>query len=342
MFHNKLSYGRISILVLMTHLIMMAAVLFRGNYNDVTELLPLTIAVFSLDIVYMLAMRIFYKQMTYTTDYLLLLIIGCSVIFQSCFGGIGFSMKHYITCIAALVCCQIMFLITRNHIRILAVKQYLFLVLGVLVLATIFLTGSRSMWISIGSMSIQPSEFMKPVFVLLCATSIMEQHHKKKILMFHVSREMIALTIAFFIIFILQWWCRDLGSLPTFAAAYGCAIICRICYPRAKFSKGTLIFLIVLGVAAASALIAAAPGYVQARLSVDIWNDTYGDGWQQCQALMAIAEGGLFGKGPGYGSLIKVPAADTDIVFSTICEEWGFFVALIIIFFVVRDRKSVV
>ena len=82
MFHNKLSYGRISILVLMTHLIMMAAVLFRGNYNDVTELLPLTIAVFSLDIVYMLAMRIFYKQMTYTTDYLLLLIIGCSVIFQ--------------------------------------------------------------------------------------------------------------------------------------------------------------------------------------------------------------------------------------------------------------------
>jgi cell division protein FtsW (lipid II flippase) len=210
---------------------MMAAVLFRGNYNDVTELLPLTIAVFSLDIVYMLAMRIFYKQMTYTTDYLLLLIIGCSVIFQSCFGGIGFSMKHYITCIAALVCCQIMFLITRNHIRILAVKQYLFLVLGVLVLATIFLTGSRSMWISIGSMSIQPSEFMKPVFVLLCATSIMEQHHKKKILMFHVSREMIALTIAFFIIFILQWWCRDLGSLPTFAAAYGCAIICRICYP---------------------------------------------------------------------------------------------------------------
>lgn len=335
MFHNKLSYGRISILVLMTHLIMMAAVLFRGNYNDVTELLPLTIAVFSLDIVYMLALRIFYKQMTYTTDYLLLLIIGCSVIFQSCFGGIGFSMKHYITCIAALVCCQIMFLITRNHIRILAVKQYLFLVLGVLVLATIFLTGSRSMWISIGSMSIQPSEFMKPVFVLLCATSIMEQHHKKKILMFHVSREMIALTIAFFIIFILQWWCRDLGSLPTFAAAYGCAIICRICYPRAKFSKGTLIFLIVLGVAAASALIAAAPGYVQARLSVDIWNDTYGDGWQQCQALMAIAEGGLFGKGPGYGSLIKVPAADTDIVFSTICEEWGFFVALIIIFFVV-------
>ncbi|MBQ8687221.1 MAG: FtsW/RodA/SpoVE family cell cycle protein [Ruminococcus sp.] len=335
MFHNKLRYGNISILVLLTHLVMLAAVLFRGNYEDIRDIVPLTIAVFSLDIVYMIVIRFFYKQMTYTTDYLLLLILNCSVIFQSCFGGIGFASKHYITCVAALVCCQIMFLLTRNHLRVLAMKQYLYLVLGALILAILFLTGSRSMWINIGPISIQPSEFMKPVFVLLCATSIMEQHPKKKVLMFHVSREMIALTIAFFVIFVLQWWCRDLGSLPTFAAAYGCAILCRICYPKAKFSKGTLLFLCALGVCAVAMLAAAAPGYVQARLSVDIWEDTYGDGWQQCQALMAIAEGALFGKGPGYGKLIQVPAADTDIVFSTICEEWGFFVALLIIFFVV-------
>lgn len=335
MFHNKLSYGRISLLVLLTHTVMLAAVLFRGNYKDITDLIPLTAAVFALDIVYMAVMRFFYKQMTYTTDFLLLMIMGCSVIFQSCFGGVGFASKHYITCIGALVCCQILFLLTRNHLRILAVKQYLYLVLGGLVLVTLFLTGSRSMWITIGSLSIQPSEFMKPVFVLLCATSIMEQHHKKKLVLFYVSREMIALTIAFFIIFVLQWWCRDLGSLPTFAAAYGCAIICRICYPRAKFSKGTLLFLIALGTLAVALLAAAAPAYVQDRLSVDIWEDTYGDGYQQCQALMAIAEGALFGKGPGYGRLINVAAADTDIVFSTICEEWGFFVALLIIFFVV-------
>lgn len=335
MFHNKLSYGRITILVLMTHLIMLCAAVFRGRYEDATDVFPLATAVFALDIVYMLVIRLFYKQMTYTTDYLLLLIMGCSVIFQSCFGSVGFAMKHYVTCIAALVCCQIMFLLTRNHLRVLAVKQYLYLILGVLVLMTIFLTGSRSMWIQIGPLSLQPSEFMKPVFVLLCATSIMEQHPKQKLLLFYVSREMIALTIAFFVIFVLQWWCRDLGSLPTFAAAYGCAIICRICYPRAKFSKGTLILLIALGVLAVSALAAMAPSYVQDRLSVDIWEDSYGDGYQQCQALMAIAEGGLFGKGPGYGSLINVAAADTDIVFSTICEEWGFLVALLIIFFVV-------
>jgi len=91
MFHNKLSYGRITFLVFMTHAIMLAAVLFRGNYKDITDMLQLTTAVFALDIVYMIVIRFFYKQMTYTTDYLLLMIMGCSVIFQSCFGSIGFA-----------------------------------------------------------------------------------------------------------------------------------------------------------------------------------------------------------------------------------------------------------
>ena len=334
MYHNGLRYGRIAALVLFTHIVMLLAVLFRGNYETIQDLAPLTIAVLGLDVVYIIVLRFFYKQMTYTTDFLLLLILNISVIFQSCFGGIGFAAKHYITCIMALICCQIMFLLTRNHIRLMAIKKYLYIVLGVIMLAILLLTGSRSMWIQIGPISLQPSEFMKPVFVLLCATSIMEQHEKTKVLFFYVSKEALFLTGSFLAIFVLQWWCRDLGSLPTFAAAYGCAVICRICYPKAKFSKTTLIFLCAVGVLVVIAAAKFAPGYVQDRLSVDIWNDMYGNGYQQCRALMAIAEGGLFGKGPGYGNLIEIAAADTDIVFSTICEEWGFLVALLVIFFI--------
>ena len=334
MYHNGLRYGRIAALVLFTHIVMLLAVLFRGHYETIQDLAPLTIAVLGLDVVYIIVLRFFYKQMTYTTDFLLLLILNISVIFQSCFGGIGFAAKHYITCIMALICCQIMFLLTRNHIRLMAIKKYLYIVLGVIMLAILLLTGSRSMWIQIGPISLQPSEFMKPVFVLLCATSIMEQHEKTKVLFFYVSKEALFLTGSFLAIFVLQWWCRDLGSLPTFAAAYGCAVICRICYPKAKFSKTTLIFLCAVGVLVVIAAAKFAPGYVQDRLSVDIWNDMYGNGYQQCRALMAIVEGGLFGKGPGYGNLIEIAAADTDIVFSTICEEWGFLVALLVIFFI--------
>ena len=109
MYHNGLRYGRIAALVFFTHIIMLLAVLFRGNYEAIQELFPLASAVLGLDLIYIIALRFFYKQMTYTTDFLLLLVLNISVIFQSCFGGIGFARKHYITCIIALICCQIMF-----------------------------------------------------------------------------------------------------------------------------------------------------------------------------------------------------------------------------------------
>ena len=66
-----------------------------------------------------------------------------------------------------------------------------------------------------------------------------------------------------------------------------------------------------------------APAYVQERLHVDIWADQYGSGYQQCQALIGIARGGWLGLGPGQGELHNVFAYESDIVFSTICEEWG-------------------
>ena len=127
--------------------------------------------------------------MTYTLDFVLLLLVNISVIFQSCFGGVGFAAKHYITCVIALVMCQIGFLLTRNHVWIQSKKLILYGILGALILSILVLTGSRSMWINIGPISIQPSEFMKPVFVLICATSIREQHEKKKILFFYISNE---------------------------------------------------------------------------------------------------------------------------------------------------------
>ena len=328
MYKNGLTYGKCTTIVLLTHIIMLLAILLRGKYDTPQDILPLAVAVIGLDLTYSIVLRFLYRQMTYTLDFVLLLLINISVMFQSCFGGVGFAAKHYVTCIVALAVCQVGFLLTRNHVWIQSKKIVLYILLGVLILSILLLTGSRSMWINIGPISIQPSEFMKPVFVLICATNHPREVRgiKKTV---REAKEMMILTGAFIVIVGLQWWCRDLGSLPTFAAAYGCALACRLCYPKAKFSKKTII-----GISAIAAILVAlalrfAPGYVQNRLSVDIWNQMEGDGYQQCKALIAIAEGGLFGKGPGCGSLYKVFASDTDIVFSTICEEWGFLVALL-------------
>ncbi len=330
MFKNGLTYYSAIALLFLTHLSMLGIVLVRGNYEAPADFALLTAGVLALDIVYLIVTRI-YKQMTYTTDFMLLCVLGMSLIFQSCFGGVSLSFKHLITCIAALAACQGGFLLTRNHEWIRTKKKYIYGVIGVLILSILLLTGDRSMWINIGSFSLQPSEFIKPCFILICAASIVELHKKIKIVFFYVSKDTLCLCAAALVIFGLQWWCRDLGSLPTFAAVFGCALVCRFCYPRARISKTALG---ILGGVALVVLIAAwnlAPSYVQDRLHVDIWADQYGNGYQQCQALIGIAKGGWLGLGPGQGYLHNVFAYESDIVFATICEEWGLFYAFLMV-----------
>ena len=69
-------------------------------------------------------------------------------------------------------------------------------------------------------------------------------------------------------------------------------------------------------------------GYRAAR--VQVWKDIENapGGYQILQGLYAIASGGWFGKGPGFGFLHNVFAHENDIVFATISEEWGLLYAL--------------
>ena len=330
MYKNGLSYVTSCLFVLIAHCAMLALVLFNGNYTETKDVVTLAGVVISLDLVYFIVM-LFYKQMTYSIDCMLLLILNMSLIFQSCFGGVELAKKHLITCIAALIVCRLGYIICRNHNLIQTKKKYIFIINLIIILCILTLTGSRSIWIDLGFMTIQPSEFLKPAFILSCSTSIIEQQKKTKVLCFNVVKENIVLTGLIILIVGLQWWCRDLGSLPTFIAIYLCGLMFRFCYPKAKFSKK---ILVIIGVISAILIVLAlkfAPSYVKDRLNVDIWNDKSGNGYQQSRALIAIAEGGWFGKGPGNGNLHNIAASDTDIVFSSICEEWGLLFALMMI-----------
>lgn len=270
MLKNGISYIGTVFLLLLTHVSMLGVVIVRGNIESPTNLLLLAGAVLGLDLAYIAVIK-WYRQMTYTLDLLLLCVLNMGLIFQSCFGEVQLSVKHLITCIAALAACQAGFLLTRNQEWIRTKKPYIYAIIGILILSILLLTGDRSMWINIGSFSLQPSEFIKPCFVLICAASIMELHKKKKILFFYVSKDTLCLCAMALVIFGLQWWCRDLGSLPTFAAVFGCALVCRFCYPRARISKTAVGALCVGAAIVLAAAWMLAPSYVQDRLHVDIW-----------------------------------------------------------------------
>ena len=102
----------------------------------------MAVAVIGLDLTYSIVLRFLYRQMTYTLDFVLLLLINISVMFQSCFGGVGFAAKHYVTCIVALAVCQVGFLLTRNHVWIQSKKIVLYILLGVLKISILRQTGS--------------------------------------------------------------------------------------------------------------------------------------------------------------------------------------------------------
>ena len=66
-----------------------------------------------------------------------------------------------------------------------------------------------------------------------------------------------------------------------------------------------------------------------------IWEDPLDAGYQQTRALMCIASGGLLGLGPGRGWMENVFAADSDMVFATICEEWGLLMGVMLVLSIV-------
>jgi len=80
--------------------------------------------------------------------------------------------------------------------------------------------------------------------------------------------------------------------------------------------------------------------YIATRFATwgKVWQFADTSGYQQTRTMIAIASGGLLGVGGGRGYLVNVAAADTDLVFGVLCEEWGLLIALTavlaIVFFV--------
>ena len=70
--------------------------------------------------------------------------------------------------------------------------------------------------------------------------------------------------------------------------------------------------------------------YVARRFSVWLhaWEYANSTGYQQTRTMMSFASGGLLGVGGGNGYLNQIPAAETDLVYGIVGEEWGAIVAI--------------
>lgn len=113
---------------------------------------------------------------------------------------------------------------------------------------------------------------------------------------------------------------RDLGTASIFVALY--TIIIYLATGRRRVILGSVLILILFAVL----------GYYQIdiiRARIDSWLSPWGDpsggAYQIIQSLLAIANGGIEGRGPGLGSPALVPVAISDFIYAAIAEETGLF-----------------
>lgn len=181
--------------------------------------------------------------------------------------------------------------------------------------------GARN-WIKLfgDAISMQPSEFMKPVFIVIMASCFSNRPRFIKCL------PGLAFAAACCGVLLSQ---RDLGALLLY-------FLTTVAMFFVATSNG-LITLMGLGMGGGAAVIAYKLfPYVQKRIAMfkDPWSDPQVYGHQIVQALIAIGSGGLFGMGLGLGSPRNIPLYHSDFIFAALTEEFGlvFSVCLLIVY----------
>lgn len=172
-------------------------------------------------------------------------------------------------------------------------------------------------WLIIGGMSFQPSELSKVCFVYVGASAMERIMNKRNLILFIAYTLVICACLAVM---------NDFGTALIFFIAF-----LLIAYMRSG-SVGTIALACTsLGFAGVIALKIAPHALRRFSSWRHIWEDPYNTGYQQTRALMCIASGGLFGLGAGQGMMKKIFAADSDVVFATLAEEWGLIICVMLI-----------
>ena len=199
--------------------------------------------------------------------------------------------------------------------------RYVAAVGGVLLLVVTLVFGKEyygaKNWLVIGPMSIQPSELAKVCFVYMGASTMDRLLNKRNLIGF------IAYTLVLCGCLALM---NDFGTALIFFFAF-----LMIAFMRSG-SVGTIALAVTgLGFACVIGLKMAPHALKRFASWRHIWEDPLGAGYQQTRALMCISSGGLFGLGIGQGWMKNMFAADSDVVFATLSEEWGILMPVMLI-----------
>ena len=178
-------------------------------------------------------------------------------------------------------------------------------------------SGGAKLGFEIAGIGIQPSEFVKILFVFFTAASLYKTNQFKNIFF-------TTLVAAFHVLILVL--SKDLGA----------ALIIFVVYLVMLYVATKQPMYAIAGLGAGSiAAVAAYRLFAHVRVRVQAWQNPFAvyenGGYQVAQSLFAIGTGGWFGTGLYQGKANTIPVADEDFIFSAISEEMGLIFALCLI-----------
>lgn len=191
-----------------------------------------------------------------------------------------------------------------------------------MVVATLYfgveVKGARR-WLTLGPLgSVQPSEFLKPAFVVLAAWAFSEGMRRPDLPGTLMAFVLLPLTIT------------PLVLQPDF----GQTVLVSLVWGGLFFVAGLHWFWVAgLGGAGMFGLLIAYQLVPHVRARIERFMDKgSGDTFQVDTALESFAQGGWLGKGPGEGTVKRIlPDAHTDFIFAVTAEEFGIVVCILLV-----------
>jgi len=219
---------------------------------------------------------------------------------------------------AILVLIATSFLAPRQIRRLSAV---VFVVSLVLVAGTLYfgaeIKGAHR-WLTLFGINVQPSEFLKPAFIVLVAWLFGEAARRPE-----MPANAIALALLLTVVFLLMLQ-PDFGQTMLITLVWGVLF----------FLAGMrLVWAIALGTTALIGMLGAyaTVPHVAGRIRRFI-DPSSGDTFQIDTAVESFARGGWFGQGPGEGTVKRVlPDSHADFVFAVAAEEFGIALCLVLV-----------
>ena len=281
-------------LILLTafQLISMAQVVFNDDGSLSTECLIFFGAYLAVEWVYFIAMSIARKRADPALEMIAFFLTGIGLVTVA--GANKDLVKtQFVADMLGIFCFVALLWLISNVDRAMVMRTPMAVAaIGLLVLTLILARNIKGAfnWLSIGGMSIQPSEFVKVAFVFVGAATLDKLQTTRSL-----TKYIIFCVVCVALLFLM----RDLGAALIFFFTF---IV--LAFMRSGDFR-TIVLLCVGAAMAAGLVVLIRSDFVMARFATyrHVWDDMYGKGYQQTRVLIYSVSGGLLGVGIGDGRL---------------------------------------